>query len=426
MVVYASMIFVIMAFAGLSVDVGYLQFQKRKMQAAADAAAMGALREMERNNTDLVAAGQNDASLNGFTNGVSGTVVTISNPPVSGSFAGDSSAVQATVSRRIPTYFMRAMGQTGVTVSSTAVARTSTTEGSVGGCIFAMNSSASGALTINGSVVITSACGAVVNSNSSSALTMGGGSLFNLANGAQIGVVGPGAGSGWSINNNASIVNMATNALETPVNIVSFTDPLANASAPTPTGLSVQTQNGWSDNQNQVHTINPGIYCGGMNVKGTLNLNPGTYVLAGGGMTINSQAVVSGSGVMFYNTTSNSQAWGCNGSSSAGSFTFNGGATINLSASTTQTPVGILFFDDRNLSGLTHTINGNSYSTYDGAQYFLHSYLKFAGTNQTPGYTYIVADTITITGNTNLGNDHSTLVSVNELAPASTGGGLVQ
>jgi hypothetical protein len=425
-VIYAAMVFVIMAFAGLAVDVGYLQFNKRKVQAAADAAAMGALREMERSNTDLTEAGQNDAALNGFTNGSNGVTVTIANPPTSGAYSGNSSAVQATVSKPIGTYFMRALGQSSVTVTATAVARTSNTEGSVGGCIFAMNATQSGSLTINGNVVITSACGALVNSSSASAFTMVGGSTFNLTSGALVGVVGPGTqGNGWSIANNANLTNATTNASELPVNVVTFSDPLANTSAPTSSGMTRQANNSTTISPSSTTTLNPGIYCGGIDVKGTATFNAGTYVLAGGGLKIESQAVVTGSGVMFYNTTGGG-GWGCGGNQSAGQFDFNGGATITLSAPPSATPVGVLFFDDRSLSGLTHTINGNSNSTFDGAQYFLHSYLKFAGTNQTPGFTYLVADTITITGNANLGNDHSTLTSVNELAPASTGGGLVQ
>src|SRR5579871_4018155 len=66
-VAYAAMLVVIVGLAGLAVDVGYMQYQKRRIQGAADAAAMGALRELELGNTDLTTAGQNDASLNGFT-----------------------------------------------------------------------------------------------------------------------------------------------------------------------------------------------------------------------------------------------------------------------------------------------------------------------------------------------------------------------
>src|SRR5579872_6636083 len=143
--VYALIIFVALGFTGLSVDVGYLQWQKRALQSAADAAAMGALREMElgRTNTapanDLTTAAQNDAALNGFTNGVDNVTVTLNNPPVSGTFSGVSTAAQAIVSKTYPTFFMRILGSGNVTLSAQAVAQTTTSSGSIGGCIFALN-----------------------------------------------------------------------------------------------------------------------------------------------------------------------------------------------------------------------------------------------------------------------------------------------
>ena len=439
-VAYATLIFVIMGFAGLAVDVGYLQYQKRKIQSAADAAAMGALREMERNKTDLTTAGRNDSALNGFTNGQNGVTVTISSPPTSGTFSGDTTAISATVSKPVGTYFMRIFNQNSVSISATSVARTSTTEGSVGGCIFALNSSASGALTINGNVIISSACGATVDSSNSSAFIMNGGSTFNLVNGAQVGVVGtcttatPPVCNGWSLSNNASLTNSTTNSAESPVNIQNFGDPLADVAAPTNSGLVQRVSSGgMTVNPNTTQNLSPGIYCGGIWLKGTTNLAAGTYILAGGGLTISAQATVTNdaAGVVFYNTSSAGSGvydWDCDHArtTDAGSFTLNGGASSNLSAPTSGSLAGMLFMDDRNIYGLTHTINGNSTSTFDGAQYFRNNYLKFAGTNQTGGFTYLVADTITITGNANLGNDHSTLASVNIVAPSSTGGGLVQ
>jgi uncharacterized membrane protein len=152
MVAYAAMIVGVIGFAGLAVDVGFLQFEKRRIQSAADAAAMGALREMERGNTDLVAAGQNDSSLNGFADGVNNTTVTIHNPPNSGSYNGVTTAVQAIVQRTVPTFFMQVFGQRGVVISAQAVAQTSTAQGSIGGCIFVLDPAASGALNIHGTM----------------------------------------------------------------------------------------------------------------------------------------------------------------------------------------------------------------------------------------------------------------------------------
>ncbi len=80
-IMFAVTIVVLVGFTGLAIDVGYLQWQRGRIQAAADAAAMGALRELELSQTDLAARGKNDASLNGFTDGKDNTTVTISNPP---------------------------------------------------------------------------------------------------------------------------------------------------------------------------------------------------------------------------------------------------------------------------------------------------------------------------------------------------------
>jgi hypothetical protein len=429
-VAYAAMIVGVVGFTGLAVDVGYMQYEKRRLQAAADAAAMGALREMELGNTDLSTAGQNDSALNGFTNGTNNVTVTIANPPTSGAYSGSAAAVQATVKKVMPTFFMMIMGQNSVTLTATAVARTTTTEGSVGGCIFVMNKTASGAFTIVGNVTISSACGAVVNSNASDAFSMTGNATYTLASGAQVGVVGPGTvGQGWSFSGGGQLINASTSTSELPVNIQTFGDPLAAVAVPTAGGMTVQSTSGTTIKPSDNTTLNPGIYCGGIDVKGTVNFASGTYVLAGGGMTIESQAVVTNAsgGVMFYNTTG-SFSPSC-GNTAAGSYTFNGGASINLQGLTVSDGLGscgVLFFDDRNVTGLSHKILGNSTSTFDGALYFLHSYAEFLGTNKTPGYLYIVADTLALKGNANLGNDHSDLATVYTLAPTSTGGGLVQ
>ena len=440
-VAYALMLVTMIGFTGLAVDVGFMQFEKRKVQMAADAGAMGALREMERGNTDLVAAGQNDAALNGFTNNGTDTWVTVSNPPATGPYASptDTNAVQVTVTHHLPLFFMQIFGQQQASVSATSTARTSSTEGSIGGCIFAMDPTASGSLTVSGNFTITTACSAVVNSSSTTAFSMGGNSTWNLVNGAAIGVYGGYNLFGSEVLNETTQGEQAVQQLAAPV-----ADPLAGVSAPTPTGMSVvYVSGGFSDNPNSTTTLNPGVYCGGMKIHGTVTFNPGIYVIAGGGMTINGKANITSStstgaggetGVMFYNTSSGSQSWGCSGASTsdAAGWTIDGGAGINLTGLSTTTPVGVLFFEDRNLSGLNYKINGGSTTTYDGALYFLNSNLTFNGNNKTPGFLYMVADTITFTGNAganntaNLGNDKSSLANVFTLAPSSTGGGLVQ
>src|SRR5579885_1362433 len=266
-IMFALMIVVLIGFTGLAIDAGYLQWQKGRIQAAADAAAMGALRELELKKTDLVAAGQNDAALNGFTDGQDSTTVTISNPPTSGNYSGNTEAVQATVTRVVPTYFMRIFGQGGVTLSATAVARTTSTQGSLGACIFALDQHASNALYFFGDSATTTACGAVVNSDNSSALVIQGSTTVTMNNGAKIGVVGPGAGSGWSFVGGGQLLDGSTGQSESPVNIQHFNDPLGNVAAPTPGTLTIQPQGGKVINKDTA--LSPGVYCGGLTIHAT-------------------------------------------------------------------------------------------------------------------------------------------------------------
>jgi hypothetical protein len=91
-----------------------------QLQGAADAAAMGALFALERgaSASSWLSAGRSDAKLNGFTNGQSGVVVNIVNPPATGLYTLNYGAVQATVSQPVTPFFI---GQS-VNVTAQAVA----------------------------------------------------------------------------------------------------------------------------------------------------------------------------------------------------------------------------------------------------------------------------------------------------------------
>src|SRR5205085_2147938 len=133
-VIGALLLLALMMFGGLAIDVGYLQWQKRQAQLAADAAAVGAVQELRSGGGTALSGGRNDAALNGFTDGQNGTTVTINKPPLYGSFAGNNGAVEAIVSRNVSTYFMMLAGQNTATVTARAVATTYSGGGSGSGC----------------------------------------------------------------------------------------------------------------------------------------------------------------------------------------------------------------------------------------------------------------------------------------------------
>lgn len=89
----------------------------------------------------------------------------------------------------------------------------------------------------------------------------------------------------------------------------------------------------------------------------------------------------------------------------------------------------MLFLGDRTTGasgGKFDQVVGGSGATMDGALYFPNSNVKFAGSSSTTGYLVLVADNITITGDSGIGSNYTSLASNNPFAPYSTGGGLVE
>lgn len=68
------MLVVLFAFLGLAMDVGYLQWTKRRMQVAADGAAVGGAQEVLRGaiGSQITSSAKGDSALNGFTDGANG------------------------------------------------------------------------------------------------------------------------------------------------------------------------------------------------------------------------------------------------------------------------------------------------------------------------------------------------------------------
>src|SRR6267143_3238612 len=80
------------AILGLAVDLGYMRYVKRRLQTAADSAAIAGAAEI--NYGDWQAAAKADAASNGFTDGSNGVTVTVNKPPASGPHQGLSGYVE--------------------------------------------------------------------------------------------------------------------------------------------------------------------------------------------------------------------------------------------------------------------------------------------------------------------------------------------
>jgi hypothetical protein len=435
----AAILTVTLGFAGMAVDTGYMQWNRRRVQLAADAAAMGALRELEKNRLQSVeSAGLNDAAMNGFTDGVANTIVDIQRPPLTGAFANNTQAVQAVVKRNVPTLFMRIFGPNNILVTASAVGHIASSSGSIGGCVFALNKTMKSALQVTGTTVINTNCSISVSSDDCDAFTLGGNAEIRLGAGANVGVVGD-----WTLLGQSEILDVSVNPAVTkcPVHIQDPGDPFATMATPSTinvTSTTIQASNGASYSKNSPPTANkiyPGVYCNGISIGdtngATYEFQPGVYILAGGGLSLGSSAKASGTGVMFYNTGTggtNYSQWGC-GNKSYKPLAITGQGELNISAPTSGPFVGMAFYGDRLLgsgNGKFDQIVGNSSSTFNGAIYFKKGNVKFAGKSSTNGYLVLVADNITITGTSTLGNNYTVLGQPNPFAPFATGGGLVE
>jgi hypothetical protein len=162
--------------------------------------------------------------------------------------------------------------------------------------------------------------------------------------------------------------------------------------------------------------MQPGLYLGGISITGNAHVTfaAGTYVLAGGGLSVTGNSNLSGTGVTFYNTSGAGFAYM--------PFNFTGNETANFSAPASGSLKGILFFPDRSIaysSSNGSKIIGNSSSIFDGAVYFPTTGLTYLGNSSSSGYTFLIADKITITGNSALG-DNYTLLSGGSPVQSST------
>ena len=162
----AILFFTFLAFLALVVDGGWILFEKRRMQGAADAAAWGGAQEVLRERRewkfiDEQIAGQEDAKRNGYEHGVDSTDVQINRPPASGDFQTDG-FVEAVITREVPTFFMGALfGKETATIRARAVAGA---QDAIGVCIQALEPDDARGIQISGTPNVSVDCAARSNS----------------------------------------------------------------------------------------------------------------------------------------------------------------------------------------------------------------------------------------------------------------------
>jgi hypothetical protein len=377
----------LLGFMAMAVDVGMLFRDRWNAQIAADAAATAGALDYHYNQSvsSAKSAAQAAASSNGFTNGTSGAVVTVNVPPLNGPNAGSAGYVEAIVTEPNPTTFMRVLGFNSVSVSARGVAGS----GIGSGCVWTLGTSGEDIQNTGSGSISVPGCDIYDNSSSSNALDQtGSGSISAKA----IDIVG-----GYKNVGSGTISPTPTTGAG------SQSDPLSFLQAPSYSTSGCGAAQSFTGSG--TYTLGPGCYDGiSLTGSGTLTLSAGPYVINGnfsntgsgtlnlgaglyvvtGNLSLTGSGPMSGTGVSFY---------------TLGTTSVTGSGTVTLTAPTSGSDDGILFFQSRTDSNAM-TVTGSSNMTLQGIIYVPDGQLKMTGSGSAGTYEDIVVNSLDFTGST--------------------------
>ena len=384
-VLVAISLLAFMGAAALAVDLGSAYTLQARLQNVADAAALASAKDLPdfaqvstkaqeyaiKNigtrfgqvvDADNVAIGNWDTSARTFTDG-----------------ANPTNAVQVTAQMTqengnpASTFFGSIFGIESMDISATAIAT-----GGSNRCVFVLDTSTRGALSLSGNATVELDCGVIVNSRSASAFENKGSNACLEA--PSIEVVG-----GYS-----SPSDNCGNPPDTGV--VGPADPLSNLAPPAWWECDYGVTNIDSE-----ATMYPGTYCDSVTIGSGANvtMEPGEYLFWGVPFHISGGATVDGDGVTIYFTE---------GGGANGVLSISGGATVTLKAPATGPRQSVVFYSDRNATrNVTHNFTGGVTMDLTGIIYAPNQGLKFAGGAELTGSCVtIIARELEFVGNTEI------------------------
>ena len=412
---------VLFGFAGAAIDVGYWLGATRGLQSAADQAAYSAATSAGQSgctvlNTTAAPQATAIAAARGYINNQNATVTTTCN--------NANSAYTVTITQQQPLWFTNLFLSTAPTASASATAQTASKASDI--CVLALDGSVvdegvvgsdASAFWLNGSTSVNLHCGIAVDSTNLASLSTGGSSSLTAT---QVYLAGdmqgsPGGSSSISTSPTANNILKNQNAIADPYigrTIPSYTCGSYSNTPIGDNGGTVTLRQSDHSAGAAAHTFCGGLSLGG-NSPSTITIESGYYVIAGGSLTINSKATITGTGVTFILTGDNAHGYA--------TLTINGGQqmSLTLTAPTSGPYGGMAFFQDRNAnsggssssssscgSGTSQNqINGGSNQKITGAIYFPNQSVCYSGNSSTSGAgqcTQLIARTISFTGNSDV------------------------
>lgn len=404
-VVAALSMTLLMGFLALAIDVGLLFRARRNLQIAADAAATAGALDYKYNNSIASAktAAQAAATANGVT---STTYVTVNDPPKNG-YHESTGYTEVIISQPSTTFLMGLFSLGTLTEAARAVAGS----GVNNGCIWTLARSGDD-VSLTGSGTITAQnCDIYDDSSASNALTLtGSGSISAKA----IGIVGSYSRTGsGSITPNPPTTGISPAAdplanLSAPT-ITTGTCSSSCSQSNTGSGsltLSPGTYTSITNTGSGTLTLTAGNYIitGDLTNtgSGSLILGAGNYSIGGNFSSTGSSSITIGSGN--YTVGGNLTLTGSGSLTgtavtfyTSGSTTVTGSGNMNLTAPTSGTYSGVLFFQSRSDSDAM-SITGSGGDNIQGIVYAPAAALTLTGSGSLSVSLDIIVDSLAITG----------------------------
>ncbi|AZO07625.1 MAG: hypothetical protein E5V91_30245 [Mesorhizobium sp.] len=372
--IFALTLPVVVGGAGLGVETSYWYYSSLKLQSTADAAAYaGAVEKSWGSDTATITSA---ATTSATSNGLGTGTIIVHTPPTSGAYTAKK-AVEVILNQQLDRMFTSIFTSSKVPERARAVALINDASYA---CILALNNSAAQAALFSGSTTVNlNGCSVMSDSTASDAIKVQGSASLKADCLITVG--------GMVLNN-----PVTTKCASKITQALPAADPFSSLPAPAVTN-PCRNVNASKTTQ----TLQPGTYCSGMNLNGNVALSSGTYVVQGN-LKINAGAVITcaapcTNGVTIFMSGSNTVS-------------MNGNATVTLSAPTSGTYSGVLFYGDRTGVWAQSTFNGTATSLLTGAIYFPKQQVNYLGNfSGKGGCTQVVADTVQWSGNSTINQD---------------------
>jgi Flp pilus assembly protein TadG len=386
---------VFVGFSGMGLDASKWFMERRIMQSAVDAAAIAATHALATggDQTALEAAVADSMTRNAFI-GRGDDVLQVITPPVTGSEAGNTSAVEVALNRNANLYFSSVIVDGEVHIETRAIGAILT----IGEhCVLGLDHHMEAAVEFTGTANAVINCGVASNSSDDKSIEVSGNASLTADPAQAYGDIYVGGSA-----------DLITNSPPQPY-AARVVDPFGPEGRALVIPASLETDtcvpSPVHDNApGPIPPLVPDYYCGDFDLKQKIAfMSPGTYIIEDGDFKMGSQSILTGTGVTIILVGSTPD--------DVGIINLTSGSTVTLSAPTTGPYAGILFYVDQSAESyiggnlLNNHVIGGANTTLTGAIYSASREVTFTGGSST-GSTclQLVAKKVTFIGNAVINN----------------------